>query len=188
MRIQQMKYVCNLSKKHQLMILEKMARELRDEEFPETVEEIVEKILGSKVDDLAHVLEKPTFTPQMALSVIKVFFEEERFMSDKDLRFALMRLGTYFDTTLLQEDLGLHFCTHCKQYMKSGYSINGDEFYCSDDCLHEHYTREEYLALYTGVGYQEEDVLRMIPTLSQSEIDQLHEENNPDIYWTEWEY
>ena len=36
-------------------------------------------------------------------------------------------------------------CTCCDQTMNSGYMINdGEEFYCSDDCLHGWYSEEEY--------------------------------------------
>lgn len=53
-------------------------------------------------------------------------------------------------------------CTHCSTPMSEGYCIeNGCEYYCSDECLHEHYTEEEYLSMYdNGEG---------------------------DSYWTEWE-
>lgn len=53
-------------------------------------------------------------------------------------------------------------CTHCSKSMTKGYCIdNGCEYYCSDECLHEHYTEEEYLDMYdNGEG---------------------------DSYWTEWE-
>ena len=39
--------------------------------------------------------------------------------------------------------------------MTEGYCIDGGcEYYCCDECLHEHYTEEEYLELYNdGEGY-----------------------------------
>lgn len=40
-------------------------------------------------------------------------------------------------------------CSHCSKLMTEGYCIdNGCEYYCSDECLHEHYTEEEYLNMY----------------------------------------
>ena len=53
-------------------------------------------------------------------------------------------------------------CTHCSKPMSEGYCIdNGCEYYCSDECLHEHYAEEEYLEMYdNGEG---------------------------DSYWTQWE-
>ena len=53
-------------------------------------------------------------------------------------------------------------CSHCGNGMYEGYCIDaGLEYYCSDECLHKHYTEEEYLELY--------------------------DDGNGDSYWTEWE-
>lgn len=56
----------------------------------------------------------------------------------------------------------MRICDECKNKMNSGYVIeNGLEYYCSDECLHKHYTEEEYLELYDN--------------------------GNGDSYYTEWE-
>ena len=61
-----------------------------------------------------------------------------------------------------EEDNHPRTCSHCGKGMREGYCINaGEEYYCSDECLHEHYTEEEYLELY--------------------------DDGNGDSYWTEWE-
>lgn len=53
-------------------------------------------------------------------------------------------------------------CSECGKTMSEGYCIdNGLEYYCSDDCLHKHYTDEEYKEMY--------------------------DDGNGDSYWTEWE-
>lgn len=53
-------------------------------------------------------------------------------------------------------------CDECKQIMFSGFVINGgDEHYCSEECLHKHYSQEEYL--------------------------QMNAENDDDNYWTQWD-
>jgi hypothetical protein len=40
-------------------------------------------------------------------------------------------------------------CTECGKGMNEGYVIEGgDEYYCSDPCLHKHVTPEEFLELY----------------------------------------
>ena len=50
-------------------------------------------------------------------------------------------------------------CTKCDSGMNQGYVVNdGDEYYCSDECLHSEYTPTEY--------------------------DELCEED--EAYWTEW--
>ena len=52
-------------------------------------------------------------------------------------------------------------CSECKVKMNQGYCIDaGLEYYCSDKCLHKHYTEEEWLDMYEDGG---------------------------DSYWTEWE-
>ena len=45
----------------------------------------------------------------------------------------------------------MRICSECKNKMNRGYVIeNGLEYYCSDDCLHKHYTEKEYLELYNN--------------------------------------
>lgn len=40
-------------------------------------------------------------------------------------------------------------CDECGKVMTEGYSIDGGrEHYCSDECLHKHYTDAEYLEMY----------------------------------------
>ena len=39
-------------------------------------------------------------------------------------------------------------CNTCGQEMSSGYVINdGEEYYCSDDCLYSVFSEEEYVEL-----------------------------------------
>lgn len=53
-------------------------------------------------------------------------------------------------------------CSKCNKPMKEGYVIaDGEEYYCSDECLYSKYSEEEYLELY--------------------------DDGNGDSYWTEWE-
>lgn len=52
-----------------------------------------------------------------------------------------------------------HICDECGKPMWSGYLIDDNECYCSDECLHKHYSEEEYMALYEADA----------------------------AYWTEWE-
>ncbi len=67
-----------------------------------------------------------------------------------------------FSITKDEEDNYPRTCSHCGKGMHAGYCINsGEKYYCSDECLHEHYTEEEYLEMY--------------------------DDGNGDSYWTEWE-
>lgn len=53
-------------------------------------------------------------------------------------------------------------CDECSKGMNSGYVVNsGEEYYCSDKCLHKHHTKKEWKEMYG--------------------------EGNTDSYWTEWE-
>lgn len=63
---------------------------------------------------------------------------------------------------MMHDENNIRRCSHCSKPMSSGYCIeNGLEYYCSDECLHKHYTDEEYNSLYN--------------------------DGNGDSYWTEWE-
>lgn len=44
-------------------------------------------------------------------------------------------------------------CSECKSAMVEGYCIEGDQaYYCSETCLHKHYTEKEYEDLYEEGG------------------------------------
>jgi len=52
-------------------------------------------------------------------------------------------------------------CSECGKEMTQGYCIDGGiEYYCSEECLHKHYTEEEWQEKYEDGG---------------------------DSYWTNWE-
>ena len=36
-------------------------------------------------------------------------------------------------------------CSECGRGMNEGYVVGGDNYYCSEDCLHKHFTPEEWL-------------------------------------------
>ena len=56
----------------------------------------------------------------------------------------------------------MRICNECKKKMNKGYCIeNGMEYYCTDECLHKHYTEEEFLNMYN--------------------------DGDGDSYYTEWE-
>ena len=50
-------------------------------------------------------------------------------------------------------------CSHCRKLMKNGYVFyDGEAYYCSDECLHQHFSEEEYMQAY----------------------------HRDDAYWSEW--
>ena len=53
-----------------------------------------------------------------------------------------LSLSEYFDLEYVR------VCTHCGKPMGWGYCIEGGcEYYCSEECMHQHYSEEEWLAL-----------------------------------------
>lgn len=43
----------------------------------------------------------------------------------------------------------VRICSHCGKPMGWGYCVDdGCAYYCSDECLHQHYSEEEFLRLY----------------------------------------
>ena len=66
------------------------------------------------------------------------------------------------DRFMLEEDEDIRTCDECGDHMTEGFVVDGGcEYYCSQECLHKHYTPEEWADMY-GDG-------------------------NTDSYWTEWE-
>lgn len=51
------------------------------------------------------------------------------------------------------KDTDFRICDECGAVMTDGFVIDGGEaYYCSEDCLHKHYTQEEYEAMYDDDG------------------------------------
>lgn len=71
-------------------------------------------------------------------------------------------LGVVLDDFHDEEDeVYVRKCSECGKEMTLGYCIeSGMEYYCSDECLHKHYTEEEWQDMYEDGG---------------------------DSYWTNWE-
>lgn len=64
----------------------------------------------------------------------------------------ITKTGAYIDPDRI--------CENCSKQMDEGYCINGgEEYYCSDECLHTQYTPEEWAEMHSDDG---------------------------DSYWTEW--
>jgi len=123
----------------------------------------------AKPEDVIN-LSKLVYDQQMVHWELTVEGYAELNQSDKDLARGIISeaikvFNTFegsFSITKDEEDNYLRTCSHCGKGMHEGYCINsGEEYYCSDECLHEHYTEEEYLEMY--------------------------DDGNGDSYWTEWE-
>ncbi|MBQ8993722.1 MAG: hypothetical protein IJ085_06325 [Turicibacter sp.] len=54
----------------------------------------------------------------------------------------------------------MRICTECQEIMTEGFVINQREYYCSDYCLHQQYSDQEFEEMYKDGG---------------------------DTYWTQWD-
>lgn len=52
-------------------------------------------------------------------------------------------------------------CTQCKCGINEGYVVNGEQYYCSDKCVHEVYTPIEW--------------------------EQMSVDDSNECYWTDWQ-
>lgn len=70
------------------------------------------------------------------------------------------------------DDDDIHRCDACKEVMSQGYVINGgEEYFCSNICLHTKYSQEEYEEMYADIN---------------DEHDYGNGDETSDTYWTEW--
>ena len=86
--------------------------------------------------------------------IIEILISNHTFTSKDSVKDLIIRLENMIDEN--------RYCSECAKSMKKGYCIeNGLEYYCSDECLHKHYTNDEYIKMYDN--------------------------GNGDSYYTEWE-
>ena len=84
--------------------------------------------------------------------------------------------------------MGIRICSKCDKIMQTGYCIGGGEdYYCSDKCLHTEMTKEEYLDLYddgNGDSYYteweddediEDDKIDIINSFNRNHFNEVHE-------------
>lgn len=69
-------------------------------------------------------------------------------LSDNDIEKILSNIS-YQKIIVEYEIDGMRVCSHCGQLMDEGYCIeSGMAYYCSDECLRENMTDDEFLELY----------------------------------------
>lgn len=88
----------------------------------------------------------------------------------------------------LEDIVEIRVCDECGKLMVEGYCITGgEEYFCSDECLHKNYTPDEWLAIYAGLDNTDPAEVERASKLSQTELDELNEENDSQSYHTAWE-
>jgi hypothetical protein len=56
-----------------------------------------------------------------------------------------------FDLLGLNEEEESRNCSECNKVMSEGYVVNGgEEYYCKDECLHKHYTAEQWVEMHNN--------------------------------------
>lgn len=102
-----------------------------------------------------------------SLEKIYDFIEEHNLDELYDLG-DCMNLIELFKKATIEEDttenyINVRHCDECGKEMWDGFCIDsGMEYYCSEECLHKHYTDEEW--------------------------DEMYDNGNSDSYWTDWYY
>ena len=85
-------------------------------------------------------------------------------LTNEDISIIAERLLEHYDVEeIIREDLenyASRICQKCGKIVKKGYVTGDFKYYCSDECLHQDYTEEEWAKLY--------------------------EEDPDDFYYTEW--
>lgn len=88
----------------------------------------------------------------------------------------------------LEDTVEIRICDECGKLMVEGYCIDGGmEYYCSDECLHKNYTREQWLAIYAGLDDNDPAEVERASRISQAELEDLSEMNDSQSYHTTWE-
>ena len=91
------------------------------------------------------------------------YFGELELHEDDDFAFENpIWLNSIRDNILeMLSEIHPRICLECGKPMNEGFCIdNGQEYFCSKECLHKHYTPEEWASMYN--------------------------DGNSDSYWTEW--
>lgn len=94
------------------------------------------------------------FNANMIMSLLEVMEEN---ISDENVK-----IMVWYNPMGSLEYEELRVCSECGKFMDSGYVIeNGLEYYCNNECLHKHYSDDEY--------------------------NKMYDNGNGDSYWTSWE-
>jgi len=79
----------------------------------------------------------------------------------EEMQNTLNSLQNMLNSSIEYEEEHTRTCSECKNKMTSGYITSDFDYYCSDECLHKHYTEEEWK--------------------------ELHEKYEDDFFWTSWD-
>jgi hypothetical protein len=190
-----MKRICNLTDNEQLSIIEKVAHNLQGVKLSESVEEVLVKMLNSKVTDITDSLKKShmnafDYGSDTRTIVLTLFCEVLSNYIATDRCKVIQAFNDFKDVLEHPTDSSeLKFCDECGRLMHDGFCIGGgEEYYCSSECLHKVYTEGEYLAMYAGLDNTDQKECEKALSMTPEELDKLSEENDSQTYFTSWEY
>jgi hypothetical protein len=190
-----MEQICNLTDDEQLSIIERVAHNMQGEEFPESVEDLLVKILNSKVTDITDSLKKShmnafDYGSDTRTIVLTLFGEVLSNYIANDRHKVIQALNDFKDSLEHPTDSSeLKFCNECGKLVHNGFCIGGgEEYFCSEECLHKNYTEGEYLAMYAGLDNNDQNECERALSMTGKELDKLSEENDSQTYFTSWEY
>jgi len=82
----------------------------------------------------------------------------------------------------------IRVCSECDEIMTEGFCIGGgEEYYCSSHCLNQHYTEQEWMAIYAGLDNTDPAEVERASKMSDEELEESNEENDSQSYYTTWE-
>ena len=156
-----------------LKLFENFNENTKDEFYYLVIDELIE--LGYGFDNAENLISKHrdiydvnSFSQEnrdeSSAKTIAQSIEEAEMQADED--------EEDFNESLDTNDDDIHRCDACKEVMSQGYVINGgEEYFCSNTCLHTKYSKEEYEEMYADIN---------------DEHDYSNDDETSDSYWTEW--
>ncbi len=157
----------------------------------DSVVEDLQRLINSKSCDLREIRESPrtnTFdfgkdTAKIVKSIAKEAFYNAMMDNSKMDVIIEMNLVKCFKNYLAKlienpkDSEAMRICDECGKVMIEGYCLGGgEEYYCSDECLHKNYSHEKFLAMYAGLDNTDPAEVERAAKMSQAELDRLSDE------------
>jgi hypothetical protein len=193
---------CNEKKQAQIHVLRNFLDDMEQDTSKDSVIEDLERLINSKSCDLREIRESPRInafdfgkdTARIVKSIATEAFYNammDNSKMDMTIEMNLVRCFKNYLGKLIEnprESEAVRICDECGKVMIEGYCLGGgEEYYCSDECLHKNYSHEEFLAMYAGLDNTDPAEVERASKMSQEELDRLSDENDSQSYYTDWE-
>jgi hypothetical protein len=193
---------CNEKKQAQIHVLRNFLDDMEQDTSKDSVIEDLERLINSKSCDLREIRESPRInafdfgkdTARIVKSIATEAFYNammDNSKMDMTIEMNLVRCFKNYLGKLIEnprESEAVRICDECGKVMIEGYCLGGgEEYYCSDECLHKNYSNEEFLAMYAGLDNTDPAEVERAAKMTQEELDRLSDENDSQSYYTDWE-